>query len=221
MGVVPSPLDREDSMVWAPSISGEFSLASAYWISREGGNSSWLYSRLWLPGLPLKVSFFMLRLVGFRLPVMDRLHKLGIHGPSRCFCCLYPCQESIDHIFCTRVAAKQIWGYFEGVIGGFRDSYTLRHKLVSWWLRPNRNRYMLYLFRLLPALICWNLWKMRNSFVFDDHLRPVAQVCASIFGDLRDLLLNRFQGHMPSGHDWPGVYGMVVGLHRVSRPLWV
>ncbi|XP_071940080.1 uncharacterized protein [Coffea arabica] len=221
MEVVAISLDQANTMVWAPSISGAFSLASAYRISQEGGNSSWLYSRLWLPGLSLKVSFFMLRLVGFRLPVMDRLHKLGILGPSRCFCCLYPCQESIDHIFCTGVAAKRIWGYFEEVIGGFWDSSTLRHKLVSWWLRPTRNRYLLYLFRLLPSLICWNLWKMRNSFVFDDHLRPVAQVCAAIFGDLRDIFLLKFQGLSTLGHDWPGFYGMVAGLHGVSRTLVV
>lgn len=131
LGVVPPSLDKVDTMVWAPITSGAFSLASAYRIARKGGNSSWLYSLFWLQGMLIKISFFMLRLIGSRLPVMDRLHKLGILGRSRCFCCLHPCQESTNHIFYTEVAAKRIWGYFEGVIGGFRDSPTARHKLVS------------------------------------------------------------------------------------------
>ncbi|XP_071926144.1 uncharacterized protein [Coffea arabica] len=182
LGVVPPSLDQADTMVWAPSISGVFSLASAYRVAHEGGNSSWLYSQLWLQELPIKISFFMLRLIGSRLLVMDRLHKLGIVGPSRCGCCLYPGQESLDHIFCTGEAAKRIWGYFEGVVGGFQESFTVRHKLVSWWLRPTRNPYLQYLFRLLPSLICWHLWKMWNSFVFDGHHTPMVHVCSAIFG---------------------------------------
>ena len=114
LGVMPPSLDEADTMVWALSTSGAFSLASAYRITREGGNSSWLYSLLWLQGLPIKISFFMLRLIESRLPVMDRLHKLGILGPSHCFCCLHSCQECTDRIFCTGVAAKRIWGYFRG-----------------------------------------------------------------------------------------------------------
>nr|XP_027082465.1 uncharacterized protein LOC113704792 [Coffea arabica] len=221
VGVMPSSLDQTDTMVWAPSTSGVFSLASANRIAREDRNSSWLYSPLWLQGQPTKISFFMLRLVGSHLPVMDRLHKLGIFGPSCCGCCLHPCQESSDHIFCTEEAAKRIWGYFEGVIGGFQESFTIRHKLVSWWLKPTRNPYLQYLFRLLPSLICWNLWKMRNSFVFDAHLRPMARVCEAIFGDLRDIFLLKFKSITISAQDWPGFYGMVVGLHRVSRTLVV
>ena len=62
---------------------------------------------------------------------------------------------------------------------------------------------------------------MRNSFVFDGHLQPVAHVCAAIFGDLRDIFLLKFKGLITSGQDWPGFYGMVVGQHRVSRTLVV
>nr|XP_027083712.1 uncharacterized protein LOC113706014 [Coffea arabica] len=181
LGVMPPSLDQADTMVWAPSTSGVFSLASANRIARENGNSSWLYSLLWLQGQPTKISFFMSRLVGSYLLVMGKLHKLGIFGPSCCGYCLHPFQESSDHIFYTGEAAKRIWGYFEGVIGGFQESSTIRHKLVSWWLKPTRNPYLQYLFRLLLSLICWNLWQMRNSFVFDGHLRPMAHVCAAIF----------------------------------------
>ncbi|XP_071912305.1 uncharacterized protein [Coffea arabica] len=138
-------------MDWAPSMSGNFLLASAYQIARGGGSSSWLYSRLWLQGVPLKIWFFMLRLI-----------------------------ETIDHIFCTGEVVRSIWGYFEEVIGGFGSSSMIRHKVVSWWLQPAQNPYLQYLFRLLPSLICWNLWKMRNKFVFEGQRLPVPHLC--LFG---------------------------------------
>ncbi|XP_027096071.1 uncharacterized protein [Coffea arabica] len=97
-----------DSMVWAPSTSGDFSISTAYKYAQGGGNISWLYSSVWIQGLPVNISFFMTRLLRARLPVMDRLHHLGILGPSHCFCCSSPCSESIDHIFCNGEVASKI-----------------------------------------------------------------------------------------------------------------
>ncbi|XP_027170444.1 uncharacterized protein LOC113770234 [Coffea eugenioides] len=130
LSVVPPAEAHSDRMVWSPSTSGNFSLSSAYQIARGVGNRSCLYSSIWSQDLPCNVSFFMLRLLGGRLPVMDILHKFGVVGPSRCFCCSFPCQESLDHIFCTGEVARRIWANFEVVVGGFGVSSTIRHKSV-------------------------------------------------------------------------------------------
>ena len=103
---------------------------------RQGDNVSKLFSSLWHRALPSKTSLFMLRLMSGRLPVMDILHKFGVLGPSCYFCCLHPSQQSINHIFCTGEFARQVWGFFEVVIGGVSNSLTTRHKVITWWLKP-------------------------------------------------------------------------------------
>ena len=80
--------ERPDEVVWMSMTSGQFSLCSAFQEVRQARNASWLFSLIWHPQIPLKVSFFMLRLLMGRLSLDDILGKFGIQGPSKCFCCL-------------------------------------------------------------------------------------------------------------------------------------
>ena len=121
-----------------------------------------------------------------QLPVMDVLHKFGVFGPSRCFCCWHSSQETINHIFCTGEFARQVWGFFEVPIGGFGAAFMIRHKVINWWLKSGRTSYIRFLFRILPALICWNLWKTRNKFVFEGRVATVTQVCGRIVNELHE-----------------------------------
>ncbi|XP_027103043.1 uncharacterized protein [Coffea arabica] len=119
-------------MIWASTNSGAFTISSAYQIVRKGGTVSRLFASLWHRALPSKISFFMLRLLYGRLPLMDVLHKFKVLGLSRCFCCsLNPSPGTINHVFCTGEMAKQVWGCFEGLIGGFSAAFTVRHKEIS------------------------------------------------------------------------------------------
>ena len=82
-----------------PTASGQFSLSYAFHEVRQARNASWFFARIWPPQIPLKVSFFMLRLLIGRLPLDDMLCKLGIHLPSKCFCCSLASGESIEYVF--------------------------------------------------------------------------------------------------------------------------
>nr|XP_027109396.1 uncharacterized protein LOC113729280 [Coffea arabica] len=79
-----------------------------------------------------------------------------------------------------REVAKQVWECFEGLIGGIREAFTVRHKVMSWLVKPTSNSYLDFVLRTLPSLICWNLWKMRNMRIFDARLRSkvtILEVC--------------------------------------------
>ena len=194
MGVAPPTMAQADGMIWAPTNSGAFTISSAYQIVRKGGTVSRLFGSLWQRVLPSKISFFMLRLLYGRLPLMDMLHRFGVLDLSRCFCCnLNPSPETINHVFCMGEVAKQVWGCFEGLIGGFSAAFTVRHKVMSWWVKPTLNNYLDFILRTLPSLICWNLWKMRNLWIFDGKLDSVMHVCDRIFLEPREWFYLRFQ----------------------------
>ncbi|XP_027158099.1 uncharacterized protein LOC113759728 [Coffea eugenioides] len=126
--------ERPDEVVWMPTTSGQFSLSSAFQEVRQSRNASWLFSHIWHPQIPLKVSFFMLSLLLRRLPLDDILGKFGVQNLSKCFCCLTAEGESIEHIFATGQLAMAIWDSFGATCGIFLPQVPLRDRLVAWWL---------------------------------------------------------------------------------------
>nr|XP_027120587.1 uncharacterized protein LOC113737577 [Coffea arabica] len=124
------PTDRgNDTMVWALTNSGVFSTVSAYSLIRQSNDSSWLFGHIWQQGLPVKVSFFMLRLLQGRLPLMDRLKRFGVCGPSKCLCCQNPQEEDLNHVFCSGEGARLVWRHFESTAGEFSGVHTVLWKV--------------------------------------------------------------------------------------------
>ena len=107
-------------MVWALTQDRVFSVISAYSLVAQASNCSWVASQVWLKGCPLKISFFMLRLLLLWLPLTDVLYKFGAQGPSRCHCYAEPGKEGLNHTFCIGDVAKAVWSSFEdpGEVGG-------------------------------------------------------------------------------------------------------
>ena len=73
----------DDLMVWAPSQSGVFTLRTAFDVVRTQVPRSFIFSRVWHPRIPWKISFFLLRLLRNRLPLDSTVCKFGIFGPSK------------------------------------------------------------------------------------------------------------------------------------------
>lgn len=145
-------------MVWMFTNSGEFSVASTYSIVRRPSNVSFITSCVWHRSLSIKVFFFMLKLLFFKLPLVEELRKFGIQGPSRCFCCYNPQEENMNHVVCNWEIAKQVWRIFEIHDGESSTISTVRNMVMIWWIRPAPNSYAAFvlsyftLFNLLGSL---------------------------------------------------------------------
>ncbi|XP_027069890.2 uncharacterized protein [Coffea arabica] len=219
------PTDRgNDTMVWALTNSGVFSTASAYSLIRQSNDNSWLFGRIWQQGLPVKVSFFMLRLLQGRLPLMDRLKRFGVCGPSRCLCCQNPQEEDLNHVFCSGEGARLVWRHFESTAGEFSGVHTVRHMVWSCWLRRGTNDRVKFLHNILPSVVCWVLWKARNEGVFEGRKMRIRPTVNRIVQFLHDFLQSRFPGVQPSAPTWEGLL-LELGSHQrrmVIRPVyWV
>ncbi|XP_027090440.2 uncharacterized protein [Coffea arabica] len=197
----PPDMNGCDSMVWSLTNTGKFTVSSAYAVIRQENNRSWLASYVWHKSLPFKISFFMLRLLSSKLPLQECLRRLGIQGPSRCCCCGSPQTEGLDHVFCTGDLAMQVWGYFETQAVD-SSVCTTRHRVLRWWLRPSNNRFLRYIFRFVPSLICWELWRARNSAVFEGRGAGCEGVVRKVLQHLGDLFHGQFPGVRVSFLSW-------------------
>lgn len=160
---------------------------------RQERSRSFMFSQIWQPWIPIKVSFFMLRLLLGRLPLDDALCKLGFAFPSKCSCCLDADGESLEHVFSLGQVAAEVWSYFARACGVTSVSSVLRDRIGAWWLAPQRSRERRVLFTTLPSLICWHIWKARNRAVYEGIRACTVDMVQAIFRDLQLMVELRFQ----------------------------
>lgn len=205
-------------MVWSPSALGNFTLSSAYQEVRHSLNPSLVCGKLWHAKIPLKISFFMLRLVSNSLPLADSLARFGVHGPSWCFCCVNPQHESFNHIFST---ARKVWQFFEFEAGIFDPGVSIRCHLVKWWLSSVRNVQTAFVFRVLPVFVCWFLWKARNAYFFEGKQIPWSVICDQILSSVLDSFSLQFKGLSCDFSSWPHFLRSLSTLPRHSKVMQV
>lgn len=88
--IKPPVLEGLDQPYWSLETSGEFSVRSAWEFLRSRRDSASSYSKMWVKGLPFKISFFMWKLWKGILPLDDAPRWLGYFMPSKCWCCVNP-----------------------------------------------------------------------------------------------------------------------------------
>ncbi|XP_071925956.1 uncharacterized protein [Coffea arabica] len=59
-----------------------------------------------------------------KIPIMDRLRRFGLRGPSRCWCCREPREEDLEHVFCSGKGARLVWRHFEIQDGELEGVHT-------------------------------------------------------------------------------------------------
>ena len=189
--ILAHPVPEEGSEVevfWMPTTSGKFSLQSAFGDVRQTRHKSMAFTYIWHPQIPWKVSFFMLRLFLRRLPLPDRLGKLGFQLPSKCFCCSSASVESIEHLFANGHIASVVWNYFGGLCGFRCPGSFLRPRIVGWWLRLHDSETRRLIDRILPSVLCWQIWKARNKAMFEGVQMQSSAICKNIFSEIQSMV---------------------------------
>nr|XP_027090223.1 uncharacterized protein LOC113711258 [Coffea arabica] len=176
--------DCRDEVVWSQTALGKFTLASAFQEVRQAWNYPVLHSQVWHPRIPLKVLFFMMRLLLEKLPLTDALRRVGVQLASKCLCCQEGAIETLEHVFVEGQVAKGVWSYFGRICGVTQLGSSLWPWLTAWWPFSPRHMVRRFLFSVLPSFICWHIWKARNVAYYEGRQMPVERICHAIFLDV-------------------------------------
>ena len=122
---------------------------------------------IWSSRIPLRISIFMWRLLNQAIPLADVLEGLGFNIPSKCPFCS-SC-EIVDHLFSQCPLPKDVWNFFERLmdISSVRHLDVLTH-LQGFWVRVATFSTTGCLLGVLPSIVCWEMWKTRNLYFFED-----------------------------------------------------
>ncbi|KAH0696182.1 hypothetical protein KY289_013664 [Solanum tuberosum] len=155
-------MDDQDKAWWMGNAQGEFTIKSAFQLTRKKREEKEWMNNIWLKGLPLKISFFFWRVWRQRIPTDDVLKRMRVNVVSKCHCCNVGEEETIQHLFLTAPIAQKLWKHFALCAGISLEGVHLQQLITIWWDWPGQHK-VKQIFKTIPPIIMWELWKRRNA----------------------------------------------------------
>ncbi|KAK1642427.1 hypothetical protein QYE76_060232 [Lolium multiflorum] len=133
-----------------------------------------LAAKVWRSAAPLKCKIFSWPAWKRRLPTNERRFRHRLADSGLCPSC--PLEEDVDHLLLTCPRAREIWQFFNFDLGargiaGFPALFTNCCRNLEE--------------TTVVTAILWNIWKRRNSLVFNNQDEPLMMVTRRCLADLR------------------------------------
>lgn len=171
VGSAPSlQLETPDSAVWRATKLGQSFVANLYnhTCSAYGGSES--FSRLvWIKFLPPKVQFFGWLAWKYKIKTAVFLQQIGVLPSSASSLCVF-CksqQESLEHVL---MHCPLVWRVWSGLLQWWGVSWVIPDSvigLLKWWSGYPCRKAELRIWRTLPLVTLWSIWKHRNDCFFN------------------------------------------------------
>jgi hypothetical protein len=169
------------------------------------------WKRLWKSWAPPKCKFFLWLAIRNKCWTSDRLEMRGLDHPVSCLFCDQE-QETIQHILCSCVFARQFWhsilfGLNVGNLSPSRDEISF----ADWWRKTSKKIHKSKRKGMNSIIIlgAWCLWIHRNKAVFDGETPSLSSI-RCVFLDEIGCWITAGAKHLQS-------FGLVLArnLHRV------
>jgi hypothetical protein len=180
-GIILHP-EIPDRYIWKLTNDGSYSSKSAYAAFFLGSIKFGSWRRIWKTWAPPRCKFFIWLVFHNRVWTADRLAKRNLPHPESCPLCDQE-DETINHLLVGCVFARQVWSL---VLHQFGLLHLAPQSAVTcfsgWWKRstaaiPKEVRKGL---NSLIILVAWEIWKHRNTCVFDNKRPSVQEVLRTI-----------------------------------------
>jgi hypothetical protein len=174
--------ERPNSLIWTGGDNtGKFSVKNVYlaiadkiWKKQD---EAWR-KKLWKWDCPMKIKLFIWLLTENKILVWENLQTRGWAGPNRCILCKLDC-ETVLHIFVHCKFTRAVWFQVAHALN-LPENWTgtsVSHCFNTW-----HSTYKSY--PTLPAILCWNIWTVRNATIFEERppstLRVVNNILAAV-----------------------------------------
>ncbi|XP_075088118.1 uncharacterized protein LOC107829005 [Nicotiana tabacum] len=217
----PSSQQVLDVPCWMLEKRGYFSVRSAWDYTRRRDEPRTAYRMIWVKGLPFKIAFFMWKVWKAKLPLDDFLKRVGYCMPSKCWCCVQPDEESLQHLFFRLETAKTTWKYFLLRADIAVEGLTLHQAITKCWT-ANVCLRLKPVIQALPSCVVWELWKRRNSMKYGDAV-TTSRVIYQVSSNLQALVKVRKPGMDMVPYKWQDLLAMMENFTpklKVTKVMW-
>ncbi|KAE8685834.1 bromodomain and WD repeat-containing protein 3-like isoform X4 [Hibiscus syriacus] len=156
----------EDFLSWSASGDGLFSVKSCRKeLGKVSGESDLWVKGVWQGLSPPRVEVFLWQLAHQKVAVREELVKRGLQLGDEILCPFCKKQvESVQHLFISCDVVWELWNkiasYWEIALVLPKDPPSL---LCSWGELRGKS----LIWKFIPGVVFWSIWKARNAMVFD------------------------------------------------------
>ena len=159
-----------DNLSWKFEENGEYTTSSAYHAQFIGATKNNFEALIWKPWAPPKCKFFSWLAIQNRVWTADRLEARRWPNQGTCTLCRLHAETGL-HLFRDCRFTKRLWKEIATWTQNSNlhpSAWPHSETLENWWTAmsnaPSTRRKGL---RSLIILVCWEVWKERNSRVFE------------------------------------------------------
>ncbi|OVA05651.1 Reverse transcriptase zinc-binding domain [Macleaya cordata] len=169
-----------DELWWRENNSGVFSVKNCYdMISKTNDIPNFPSRKYWSSLWPNRVGFFLWLAGQEHILTLDNLQKRGWSLPNRCYLC-ETMSESTNHLLIHCKYSMKLWSYFFGEVNMVWSPPNSVYVLLEKWNSKDLSNEGKVLWRILPAAICWCIWKERNAIAFEGIKKEINQLLMDI-----------------------------------------
>ncbi|XP_057444624.1 uncharacterized protein LOC130736864 [Lotus japonicus] len=181
-------LQQQDSLVWAATQNGLFTVRSAYHCIRDWeeqgvassseSSSDVAWNRLWQLKIAPRYAHFVWRIIKGIVPTRQKLWNRGVRCPFSCPRCVQ-ISESVEHVLRDCPWTRCVW--FASPLG-FTWPLEVEQSMSAWAcsLHLSAPTEVAELF----AVICYHIWKARNLLCFEEKGSSIQGVVGAAIGNL-------------------------------------
>jgi hypothetical protein len=175
--------DREDMIVWTRTSHGLYTASSAYRSQFTDCPATPDLASIWKVWAPPKCKFFAWLILQDRVWTCDRLARRGWDHSPTCPLCRRT-METAHHLLVDCRYTRRLWtevAHWLGLPELHPTTWPPSSSPLGWWtVTPPRHNISQKAFRSLALLISWELWKERNSRVFNRAESPITTLVFKI-----------------------------------------
>ena len=163
----------EDCWIQVKSLSGNFSVKSAYWLhsgSLINERADGIQAKMWKLNIHERMKMTLQRIAANILPTRDKLNHFNSQVSQLCPLCESEAESSM-HIFILCDFAKALWFTSNQGIRADRLAFSSTTQLIEFLISPImieiQSQHERSSFLVDGTLVLEAIWKIRNSVVFE------------------------------------------------------
>ncbi|XP_071686998.1 uncharacterized protein [Rutidosis leptorrhynchoides] len=192
-GIFAEISNEADTWVWDGASHNKYSVSAARKSIDLHFNAQFTRPTFWSALFPSKINIFLWRLRLNRLATKDNIARKGIELPhGNCIWCVSH-EETASHVFCACDISRQIWCNIGSWINIFIPTWNSLDDFWIWFDSIQLNGKRLMVVRSIIFSTLWNIWRLRNSYIFNDKNFRIANVLDNIIVSSFFLLFSRYK----------------------------
>ncbi|CAA7045267.1 unnamed protein product [Microthlaspi erraticum] len=191
LSIRPSIMGTQDSYIWLPSKTGDYTAKTGYHIARSLlekpadnhlSTINW-NADIWLGQFSLKLKIFLWKITQKALPTGENLLNRGLFDSV---CCIHCGElETTEHLFFLCEYARKVWA-----LAPFSRAVDLSSVSFEASLKTLKSLVCLPPTGISSGSffpwICWTIWSARNYHIFEERLFPPEETILKAIKDARE-----------------------------------